>query len=320
MDADLVDYLTYLTKERGCSPRTLDAYRRDLGHWLGFLARQQRTARQVVAADFAAWLKTLWGREAGPSPSTIKRSLSSVKGFYTFLMREERLPDARGIRKAIQDLAFPRIHRKLPDVLTVAEVERLLAAPRPGDRGYARERAILEFLYSTGVRAQELVDATAANVHLKEGFARVMGKGQKERVVPIGSKCAAAINRWLDCRVGHVAVQAAKLPGAESPWLFVGQQGQQLNRLHLYYLVRTCAVQAGIRRPVYPHMLRRSFATHQIENGADIAFVKAMLGHASLSSTEHYLGVAVGKLQDLHARCHPLGGGLEQEKTHARAA
>jgi len=298
----------------GVAPCTLESYRTALRQWLDFLARHQRTPREVQAGDFAAWLKTLWAKKPPPAASTVSRNISVVKLFYRFLAREERLPDGRGILKAVEELVSPRIHRKLPDVLTVAEVEALLAAPRPGDAGYERSAAILEYLYSTGCRGQELIDTTLSNLHIAEGFARVMGKGQKERVVPIGSKCAESLERWLAVRGRFVP------PGRESPWLFTNRMGQQVNRLHLHYLVKTCARQAGIRRRVFPHMLRRSFATHQIENGADIAFVKMMLGHASLKNTEIYLGVAVGKLQDLHARCHPLGAPEQGEREWKCAA
>ena len=306
MDSDLYDFLTHLTKERGSSPSTLESYRTALRQWLDYLARQQRTPREVQAGDFAAWLKTLWAKV--PSPATVSRNVTALKLFYRFLAREDRLPDGKGILKEVENLTYPRRHRKLPEVLSVAEVEALLAAPRPGDSGFERSAAILEYLYSSGCRVRELIDTTLANVHLAEGFARVMGKGRRERVVPIGRKCVEALERWL-------AVRDAFIPrGKEAPWLFVNRMGQQVSRLHLNYLVKICARQAGIRRPVAPHMLRKSFASHQLENGADISFIKMMLGHQSLSSTEIYLGVAVGKLQELHARCHPLGGQEQGER------
>lgn len=303
MDKDLADFLTYLVKERGCSLCTLDAYRATLVLFLAWLARSyQLGPRQIDAPILHAWLKSLW--QKNPAPATVQRNLSALRSFYRYLWFEGRAPAA--LCTAVTNLGMPKIPAKLPVALTVREVELLLQAPQSSSRTYVRDVAVLEVLYSTGVRVSELCDLTPAGLYLAEGFARVRGKGDADRIVPLGSKCREALQRWL-ARRGRLPLSVA------APWLFLCRGAARMSRSGVFGMVRYHARAAGIGRRVSPHTLRRSFATHLVENGADIAMVRMMLGHVSLATTERYVAVATDKLQLLHEACHPLGHDVKEE-------
>jgi integrase/recombinase XerD len=286
----------HLTFERGLSERTIAAYGRDLRGWLAFVAGQGAWGPgDVDARMLRAWVFQL--HDGGLAASSIRRAQSAVRTYYGFLLAEgvvDKDPTDR--------LESPRVDRRLPDFLSRDETERLLDTPDPTHPLYWRDRAMLEFLYATGVRVSELTDLPIASLELDEGFALVFGKGAKERLVPVGAPALRALRRYLS------EVRPGLDRGKGMGRVFLNARGRPLRRESVWALVRDAARRAGIRRKVSPHTLRHTFATHLIEGGADLAAVQELLGHADISTTQIYTHLDRAYLRDLHRRFHPRSG------------
>ncbi len=292
-DADiaLIDrFLDAQWLEKGLSQNTLAAYRRDLRLLAAQLARHGGT---LLQADKGAINSCLANRVNNRS---MARLLSCLRGFYGWLVREGRLADDPTL-----DIQGPKLGRPLPKSLSESEVEALLAAPDAGDPVELRDRAMLELLYATGLRVSELVGLTLDRLSLNQGVARVVGKGSKERLVPVGEEALHWLQRYL------AQARPLLLAGSLSPLLFVTRRGDGMTRQAFWYRVRHYALRAGISAPLSPHTLRHAFATHLINHGADLRVVQMLLGHSDLSTTQIYTHVAQARLQALHRQHHPRG-------------
>lgn len=286
-------FLDHLAIERGLSPRTLDAYQRDIGRLLAFL-RERGVDRpgEITAAELREFVYTL--KDQGLQPTSIRRNLSALRTYFAFLLAEGVV-----VADPSERLEAPRSWRRLPDVLSRAEIERLLEAPDPADRLYWRDRALLEFAYASGVRVGELITVRVRDLALTEGFASVFGKGAKERLVPIGRTAVRSLEVYLR------EIRPRLENGAGKGVVFLNARGRPLSRMGVWKILRKHVERAGIEKRVTPHTLRHSFATHLLEGGADLAAVQEMLGHADITTTQIYTHVDREYLRDVHRRFHP---------------
>ena len=290
-------FLAWLELERGLSSNTITAYAYDLAHFAQFLEQQKITCwSRVDETVTRAWTAHLGQSEYARSSQA--RKLSAVRMLARHLVRD-------GIRKDdFTELASaPKLSRKLPEVLTYPELQRLLEAPDTATPHGLRDRAILELFYSSGLRVSELCEALLQFVNLDEGYIRVFGKGSKERIAPIGSAAVTAVQNYLAAGRPHFV--KAKT-GSE---LFLSQQGRAISRKMVWVMIRQHAAKAGIKKPIKPHLLRHSFATHLLEGGADLRVIQEMLGHSDISTTQIYTSVQASRLADEHALYHPRSKG-----------
>jgi integrase/recombinase XerD len=289
----LEQFQDYLTYERGLSARTVQAYGRDLTRWHELVTGSgAHGPGDVTARQLREWVFAL--KEAGLAPTSIRRAQSAVRTYFAFL-----LADGAVSSDPTDRLESPRVTRKLPDFLSIDEVDRLLEAPDSSRRLYWRDRAILELLYASGVRVSELVELPLSALDLEEGLATVVGKGAKERLVPIGAPARRALERYLrDVRPG---LDEGKGAGR----VFLNARGRPLRREAVWTLVANAARRAGITKHVSPHTLRHTFATHLIEGGADLVAVQELLGHADVSTTQIYTHLDRDYLREVHRRYHP---------------
>jgi integrase/recombinase XerD len=293
LDALVDEYLTAVAAARGASPHTREAYARDLRRYLEFLEGEGlRDLGAIQAAHLTAFRARL--RAAGLAEPSAARALSAVRGLHRFL-----LATGRAAEDPAELIRRPRALRRLPGVLSLAQVERLLAVPDTDRPLGLRDRAMLELLYATGLRVSELTGLPLGAVNLTAGFVRAVGKGDRERVVPVGREALRRLRAYLG------RGRPALLKGRESPALFVGRRGRPLTRQAFWALLKRCARACGIGRAVSPHTLRHSFATHLLERGADLRAVQMMLGHADLGTTQIYTHVARTRLKEIHRRFHP---------------
>ena len=284
----------HLTVERGLSPRTLDAYRRDIERFVGFLGeRGCRRIADASATDLREFVYQL--KDRGLQATSIRRNLSAVRTYYAFLLAEGVV-----VADPTERVELPRAWRRLPGVLARQDVERLLDAPDPADRFFWRDKALLEFAYAAGVRVSELTGLKVRDVDIGEGLAVVTGKGAKERLVPVGRSALRALIVYLrEIRPG--LVRGHDTAGA----VFLNHRGRPLSRMGVWKILRKHVERAGIEKRVTPHTLRHSFATHLLEGGADLAAVQEMLGHADISTTQIYTHVDREYLKDVHRKYHP---------------
>lgn len=292
-------FLDYLAVERGLSRNTLDAYRRDLGRYQGFLGgRGIVDVARAGEADIAAFVANLSASEYAPGkgyrPSSVARALAAVRSFHRFLVLE-----GEAEADPAEGVARPKVPRNLPRPLTVDEVAALVAAPGQDGPVALRDRAILETLYGAGLRISELVALDVDDVDLEEGSVRAVGKGSKERIVPLGRLAVKALEAYLTR--SRPALAAPRSRGA----LFLNRRGGRLTRQGSTNIIKDMARRAGIRKRVTPHMLRHSFATHLLEGGADVRVVQELLGHASLATTQIYTLVTQDRLRDVYFTSHP---------------
>ena len=283
-------FLSYLSAERGLSSRTLEGYRGDLEDLGEYLDKLGLGFDGVDIQVLTGYLMNMAAR--GLSPATIRRRLSAVRGFFAFLVEMEVLES-----DPTEGLDNPRTWKHLPQVLSLDEVERLLEAPSlPTPRGI-RDRAMLEVLYATGVRVSELVSIRLVDLDLDRGVLRVLGKGKKERIVPLGEEALRWLKRYLEMR--------GQLDKRGSPYLFLTNRGGPMTRQRFWQIVKGYAREVGIAKDISPHTLRHSFATHILERGADLRAVQELLGHADLSTTQIYTHVARAHLEKIYKRSHP---------------
>ena len=286
-------FVNYLLVEKGLSRTTIDSYSRDLNRYIDFLQRRQVTS--IHDADTSHLLRYLISlRNEGLSARSRARHLVTIRGFYKFL-NQERILDVDPSRL----IDLPKAGLKLPDVLSTADVRKLLDAPDPEDPVGARNAAMLELLYAAGLRVTELIQIKLPDIHLDAGFVRVLGKGSKERVVPIGTMAIRKIDHYL------AGGRPRLLKGGASPYLFIGRGTKPMTRQGFWKLLKKYASLAGISKNVTPHTLRHSFASHLLEGGADLRAVQAMLGHADISTTQIYTHVARDRIRSAHEKYHP---------------
>jgi len=285
-------FLLHLNIERGLAANTQEAYRRDLFRFRDFLRQAGIALEELQEAELSAYLYHL--RRQGLSPRSLGRAISCLRGFFRFCLEEGALKiDPTSMLQA------PRFRPHLPETLSLEEVERLLQAPSGKSPRSLRDKAMLEVLYATGIRVSELVGLPLHAVDLVVGYVRCVGKGSKERIVPLGSSALEHLKRYLEFSRPRL------LGNRLSPYLFVGRRGRPLSRQCFWGLIRRYATQAGIARRVSPHILRHSFATHLLQRGADIRSVQMMLGHSDISTTQIYTHVAREWLKQIYFRHHP---------------
>jgi integrase/recombinase XerD len=278
----VTDFLRHLEVERRVSPHTLEAYRRDLERLAAFLASRERDA--FVRASMAE----------GRSPASTARLVACTRSFFKFLRLAGRLS-----HNPADDLQAPRGVTALPRCLSLDDVDALLAAPDVATPLGLRDRALIEVLYATGLRVSELVGLRVQDVQTERGWVQCMGKGRKERIVPLGDTAAAWVRRyWAEAR-------PALLHGRSSVWLFVNVRGGRLSRVGFWKLLKAYGLEAGIRSHLSPHVLRHSFATHLLERGADLRAIQTMLGHADLTTTQIYTHVLEARLRQVYDTFHP---------------
>lgn len=288
-------FLDAIWMERGLSENTLVAYRNDLNAYARWLASQQQTDLTAVGRDdVQTYLAQRVAAKA--SPRSTARLLSTLRRFYAWLRRENRISqDPTAL------IESPKLGRPLPKTLTELEVEALLAAPDTQTPLGMRDRTMLEVLYASGLRVSELVNLTVMQLNLQQGVIRVTGKGNKERLVPLGDEAMNWLQRYIQ------DVRLALLNGQTRDALFVTQRREAMTRQAFWYMIKRHARSAGIEKALSPHTLRHAFATHLLNHGADLRVVQMLLGHSDLSTTQIYTHVARARLKDLHARHHPRG-------------
>jgi integrase/recombinase XerD len=286
------EYLDHLATERGLARNSVEAYAHDLGRFLAAMTRAGRcVAADVERSDLVNFLDAL--EADGLAASSRARCLSALRGFFKHLVREGLLATS-----PVRDLRPGRRGRPMPKFLSVDEIVALLAGSGGEDALASRDRAMLELIYGCGLRVSEAVELTAAGLHLEQGYLTVVGKGSKERAVPLGSKAAAALGDYLAHARGVLD------PSGHARALFLGRSGRRLTRQGFWKRLKTLAAKAGLPS-LSPHMLRHSFATHLVEGGADLRSVQLMLGHADITTTQIYTHVATGRLSEVHRRHHP---------------
>ena len=285
-------FIGYLTVEKGLAGNTIEAYQQDLRRYREFLARKKiADLARVKRDDIVQFL--LREKDRGLQAPSLARRLVAVKLFHRFLVKEGRL------REDITSvLESPRLWKKLPEFLTMPEMEKILKTPKPKGAAGIRDRAILELLYATGTRVSEVVGLQTEDVNLESGFLKCRGKGGKERIVPLGRAAIGAGRSYLTKVRGKLPV---------SGFLFAGRPGKSLTRQRVWQLIRQYARAAGIRKKITPHTFRHSFATHLLERGADLRIVQELLGHADISTTQIYTHVSRDHLKSVHAKFHPRG-------------
>lgn len=293
MDKLIERFIHYLAVERGLAQNTLDSYQRDLNNYVEFLKRSHiRDLNQTRRANIIAYLADL--QRKGRATSTISRNLASLRSFYGFLIRDGLIDS-----DPTTNLESPKIEKRLPKVLTVQEVEALLEGPDLGDVCGLRDKAMLELLYATGIRVSELVALNLSDVNLNMGFLKCFGKGSKERIIPLGTMALTNVSDYV------MRARGKLLRNQEEESLFLNHHGQRLSRQGFWKIIKKYAITATIEKEITPHTLRHSFATHLLENGADLRAVQEMLGHADISTTQIYTHLTKSRLKEVYAKTHP---------------
>jgi integrase/recombinase XerD len=294
----LVDaFLDYLTVERGLAANTRLAYGDDLSQFVSFLHRRKLDhINSVQRQHITEYL--MEQRKRGLTARSVSRHLAAIRMFCRFLHRERML--ANDITQTIDS---PKLWRTLPHTLDYREVEQLLAAPQTRTKLGVRDRAMLELMYASGLRVSEVAKITLSEVNLEAGFLRVVGKGNKERIVPVGKQAAEWLQRYID----HARSSLGRNGHTRSE-VFLSSRGTALNRKTIWHLIKKHAHAAGINKNITPHTLRHSFATHLLENGGDLRVIQEMLGHADIATTQIYTHVDQRRLKDTHYRFHPRSG------------
>ena len=293
MEKDIVkSYVRYLKLQRNMSPNTLDAYQHDLRKLLDYLEHEEKDARDVTLEDLEAFSAGL--HDIGIHPRSQCRILSGVRAFFRFLQLDGYRDD-----DPTELLESPQIGEHLPEVLTTQEVDRLEASIDLSKWEGHRNRAIIEVLFSCGLRVSELVNLKLSNLYIEEEYVRVMGKGSKERLVPISQKAIQELKYWFDDRC-HMTIK----PGEED-YVFLNRYGKHLTRVMILIMIKRQAEAAGIEKTISPHTLRHSFATALLEGGADLRFIQALLGHENIGTTEIYTHIDTSTLRREILEHHP---------------
>ena len=288
---DQIDlFCRYLETERNCSPHTLEAYRRDLEQLLLFVNREKGESSSVADVDHLLLRRYLALLAKNVKKSSIGRKLAAIRSFFKYLVRNGVIA-----KNPAELIATPKKENRLPFHLDIDQVTTLVEAPADDERYILRDRAILETLYSCGLRVSELTGLDIGNLDLSGGMVRVMGKGGKERIVPIGSRAITAVQEYL----------AQRGESAGSGALFLNNQGDRINRRSVARIVDAHVLRIAAFKRISPHVLRHTFATHMLEGGADLRAIQELLGHASLSTTQKYTHVGIDRLMEVYDKAHP---------------
>lgn len=295
ISAAIASFLTHVRVEKGLAPNTQSAYRRDLDKFDAFARKRNLSVRSVSRDDLVDFLAALYRQKL--ESRTVARHLVTLRNFFRFAQTQEIITTDPAV-----NLESPKIRRNLPGYLRLEEVEKLLEQPDAKTPTGVRDRAMLEVLYSTGIRVSELISLGVSDLDSKVGCVRCTGKGDKERIVPVGRKALGVVEKYL--KEGRpVLVRQAK--AAASPALFVNRRGSALSRVGVWKILSAYGRKAGLRVALTPHMLRHSFATHLLERGADLRSVQLMLGHADISTTQIYTHVVEERLKQIYKAHHP---------------
>lgn len=293
MDAYVQEFINYLSAERGLAQNTLESYGRDLRQFQAFLTNEHLDlVKQANRAAIFSYLQNL--QLKGRAVSTISRNLAAIKSFYQFLVREKYID-----KDPSANLESPKLEKRLPKILSVAEVEELLKQPNSFLPTGMRDRAMLELLYATGIRVSELISLNISDVNLDMGYLKCYGKGAKERIVPVGSIAVKCVQEYIN------KGRPKLIRTYDEPALFVNHHGNRLTRQGFWKIIKKYAQEAHINKDITPHTLRHSFATHLLENGADLRSVQEMLGHADISTTQIYTHVTRNHLKEVYDKTHP---------------
>lgn len=290
---ELEDYLHFLRIERGLASNTLQSYQRDLLHYIDFMEKDKNKVSwsDVSRHDILNFLYEL--KDDGKKSATISRHISSIRSFHQFLIRDQVVKQDASLH-----VEKPKKDRTLPDVLSQQEVNKLLEIDNSTPLGL-RTKAMFELLYATGLRVTEMITLNTGDLHLMMGFVQCFGKGSKERIVPLGDTAKHALEDYIENGRSQLVKQQA------TSTLFVNQHGRPLTRQGFWKILKKAALEAEIRKNITPHTLRHSFATHLLENGADLRVVQEMLGHEDISTTQIYTHVTKTRLKDMYNTYHP---------------
>lgn len=293
MEEDIRSFLDFISIEKGLSRNTLISYRHDLRLYADFLKKKKVPGfDRVTRAEITDFLLEEKDREQ--TARSVSRALVAVRMLHRFLAQEGRIKE-----DVAAALEAPKVWKTLPEALSVDEIERLIKAPNAHKPQGSRDQACLELMYAAGLRASEAAGLKLSNLSFEEGVLRVYGKGSKERFVPVGRKALQSLKRYIG------GARARWLKGRAEDALFVTRAGKKMSRVTIWQILKNNAKEAGIRKEVYPHILRHSFATHLLENGADLRVVQELLGHADISTTQIYTHMDKSRLKGIHQKFHP---------------
>ncbi len=290
----LQNFMHFLSVERGLAKNTLESYERDITYFIAYLKQQGlQQIEQTEKHHILNYLLSL--KQQGRATATVSRNMVSIRAFYQFLMRERFISHDPSLY-----METPKLEKRLPKVLSIEEVEQLLNTPQVSTSHGLRDKAMLELLYATGIRVSELISLNLEDVNLGMGFVRCMGKGSKERIIPLGRIAAQYLNDYITQKRPKLLKQ-----GKEEAALFINHLGTRLTRQGFWKIIKKIAKEAAIHKEITPHTLRHSFATHLLENGADLRAVQEMLGHADISTTQIYTHITKTRMKEVYDRTHP---------------
>jgi integrase/recombinase XerD len=289
------EYLNFLIVEKGASRNTIDGYSRDLNRYATFISdRHIEDLRKIQTGELLSYLALL--KDQGLAANSVNRSLAALRGFYKYLLREKKLDV-----NPVAHIELARVWMHLPDVLSREEMIRLLMQPAGETPGSLRDRAMLELMYATGIRVSELTGLTLNSINWQVGYLVAMGKGSKERIVPMGQTASEQVKRYIE------RGRPLLLKQRQSELLFLNRTGKGLTRQGFWKIVKKYTLLANLAKKVHPHTFRHSFATHLLEGGADLRSVQIMLGHADIATTQIYTHVTRDRLKEIHRKYHPRG-------------
>ncbi|MEK6534446.1 MAG: site-specific tyrosine recombinase XerD [Thermodesulfobacteriota bacterium] len=289
------EYLNFMAVEKGASRNTIDGYSRDLNRYAGFIEeRGVVEISGIETEDVIAYLASLHGQ--GLAANSVNRALAAIRGFYRYLLREKKVDHT-----PMAHIILAKVWTRLPDVLSREEMALLLAQPGAETPADIRDSAMLELVYATGIRVSELIGLTVNSINWQVGYLVAMGKGEKERIVPVGQTAYERVKRYQE------GARPLLLKGRESELLFLNRSGKGLTRQGFWKIVKKYAAKAGLDKAIHPHTFRHSFASHLLEGGADLRSVQIMLGHADISTTQIYTHVTRERLKEIHRKYHPRG-------------
>lgn len=293
---NLIDeYINFLSVEKGAALNSIEAYSRDLNRYMAFIrSRGIDVFGIIVPEDVISYLESL--RKSGLSATSMNRNLAAIRGFYKYLIREQKIDN-----NPVANISLAKTWMRLPDTLSQEEMNLLLAQPDSASASAIRDKAMLELMYATGVRVSELVTLTMNAMNWQVGYVTALGKGGKERIVPVGKSAYECLIKYVD------QARPALLAGRKSNVLFLNRSGKGLTRQGFWKIVRKYTVSAGLHKKIHPHTFRHSFASHLLEGGADLRAVQVMLGHADIATTQIYTHISRERLKNIHKKYHPRG-------------
>lgn len=292
METQIRTFLNYLRVEKSLSKNTLEAYRRDMGKFAAFVGERGLACEGIRRGDVVDFLSTLYHRHL--DSRTVARQLASLRNFFRFAMTEGFIAE-----DPVADIDSPKFRQSLPHFLSLEEVERLLRQPDTSEIGGMRDKAMIELMYSTGLRVSELCGLQVRDVQMDPGCLRCIGKGDKERLVPVGRQALEAVEKYVR------EARPKLLTDGPSPYLFLNRKGHGMDRITFWRALGEYGRKAGLRQGLTPHMLRHSFATHLLDRGADLRSVQLMLGHSDISTTQIYTHVVEERLKQVYKAHHP---------------